>query len=334
MLGTALTRLFGIEHPIVQAGMGSDCGARLAVAVSNAGALGTIGSIGRSPAELERELASIREATTRPWSVNIVTFDWAPFARDLLEVAIAARPACITLSFGDVVPALERCHAAGIPAIVQVQDFAGARAVLSAAPAAIIAQGNEAGGHTGMRGTLSLAAQVLEIAGDVPVLVAGGVADGRGLAAALAMGAAGVVMGTRFKATPEFGGPRTGLLAEQLAAIIANDGDHTVCDAITDIAMGLQWPPRIYGRVLANRFTAEWLGRDEELRAAVAQQQAPFAWTAANNSSPDTVLNWAGESAGLVSDILPAAEIVRRTVEEAERLLRAAAKVVSATNPA
>src|SRR5690606_12364077 len=101
-------------------------------------------------------------------------------------------------------PAVERCKSAGIPVIVQAQDMAGARAALDAGVDALIVQGNEAGGHTGRRGTLSFAAEALEVAGDVPVIVAGGIADGRGLAAALAMGAAGVVMGTRFKATPEY----------------------------------------------------------------------------------------------------------------------------------
>ncbi len=101
MLTTALTKALGIDHPIIQAGMASDCGANLAAAVSNAGGLGTVGGIGRSPDDLERELAATRAATSRPWSVNIVCFDWAPFAPDLLDVAIAARPKMVTLSFGD-----------------------------------------------------------------------------------------------------------------------------------------------------------------------------------------------------------------------------------------
>jgi len=330
MLSTSLTTSLGIEHPIVQAGMSSDSGTPLAAAVSNAGGLGTIGTIGRSPDDLERELAAMKSATNAPWSVNIATFDWAPFASTLLDVAIASRPPSITLSFGDTLPALAKCRAAGIPALVQVQDFQSARRVLDAGPAAIIVQGSEAGGHTGRRGTLSFAAQVLDAAGAVPVVIAGGVGTGRGLAAALAMGASGVLMGTRFKATPEFGGPNTGHIDAQRAGIVANDGDHTVLDAITDLAIGMEWPERIEGRVLANRFTDEWLGRHAELRAEVAKQEQRFAWTAAHNSEPETMLNWAGESSGLVHEVLPAAEVVRRTVEEAEVLLRELAGVVSA----
>jgi nitronate monooxygenase len=330
MVSTALTRLLGIDHPIIQAGMGSDCGLPLATAVSSAGGLGTIGTIGRLPDGLAKELDAMRVASAKPWSVNILTFDWAPFASKLLDVAIEARPPSITLSFGDPLAALERCQAAGIPALVQVQDFATARAVVEARPAAIVVQGSEAGGHTGYRGTLSFAAQVLDVAGDLPVVVAGGIANGRGLAAALAMGAAGVVMGTRFKATPEFGSAGTTHVDAQRAAIVANDGDHTVLDPINDLALGLKWPAGIEGRVLSNQFTAEWLGRGAELQAEVARQDEPFAWTAAHNSEPETLLNWAGESSGLVHEVLPAAEVVRRTMGEAEKLLREVAGLVGA----
>ena len=152
--------MFTIDHPIVQAGMSSDCGAALAGAVSNAGGLGTVGTIGRSPAGLEQELSAMGRATGRPWSVNIATFDWALFAGALLDVAIAAKPAAITVSFGDVRPAIKRCQAAGIPVIAQVQSFEQARAVLAVQPDVLIVQGNEAGGHTGRRGTLGFAAQV------------------------------------------------------------------------------------------------------------------------------------------------------------------------------
>lgn len=322
MLTTPLTRALAIDHPIIQAGMASDCGAALAAAVSNAGGLGTVGSLGRSPEELEQELAAAGRGTSRPWSANVATFDWAPFAGTLVDVAIAARPPVVTLSFGDTLPALEKCRAAGLKALVQVQDFASARAVLAAGPSGIIVQGNEAGGHTGQRGTLSFAAQVLEIAGEVPVIVAGGIGDGRGLAAALAMGASGVVMGTRFKATPEFGGPRTAHLDAQRAAIVANDGDHTIGAVTADVALGMRWPEGVISRILANRFTEEWHGREEELRTQVRGQGAPFAWTSAHNDRPENMLNWAGESSGLIHELLPAAVVVERTAAEAEALLR------------
>ncbi|HEY8518181.1 MAG TPA: nitronate monooxygenase [Candidatus Binatia bacterium] len=335
MLRTALTERLGLEHPLIQAGMASECGARLAAAVSNAGALGSIGSIGGAPDRLAAEIEACRAATARPFAVNVVTWDWAPFARDLLEVALSCGTPVITLSFGDPLPALERCREAGVRVLVQVQDVPGARAALAARPDALIVQGGEAGGHAGRRGTLGFAAQVLDIArdagSDVPIVVAGGIATGRGLAAALAMGAAGAVLGTRFKATPEFGvaagaDAEPDSLRAHKQAIVASDGDDTVKDEIVDDACALAWPRGVVGRVLGNRFTDEWRGRRDELRRAVADAARrsghPSAFVAALGADPERALNWAGESAGQVREVLPAAEIVRSVVREAEELLR------------
>ncbi len=304
MLRTPLTERLGIEHPLIQAGMASDCGARLAAAVSNAGALGSIGSIGGLPDRLAAEIEACRAATTRPFAVNVVTWDWAPFARDLLEVALACGAPIITLSFGDPLPALARCREAGVQVLVQVQDAAGARAALEARPDALIVQGSEAGGHAGRRGTLGFAAQVLDMArepgSDVPVVVAGGIASGRGLAATLAMGAA---------------------------------GDDTVKDPIVDDACSLEWPRGVVGRVLANRFTQEWLGRRDELRRAVQDATRasgnPLAFLTALDEDPERSLNWAGESAGQVREVLPAAEVVRAVVREAAELLRRSAALLA-----
>ncbi|MEW6270238.1 MAG: nitronate monooxygenase [Thermodesulfobacteriota bacterium] len=347
MLRTPLTTLLGIDHPLIQAGMATECGARLAAAVSNAGALGSIGSIGGPPDRLTAEIAACREATSRPFAVNVVTWDWAPFARDLLEVALAGGAPVLTLSFGDPLPALERCRAAGVRVLVQVQDVAGARAALAARPDALIVQGAEAGGHAGRRGTLGFAAQVIDMAhdsgGEVPVVVAGGVATGRGLAAALAMGAAGAVIGTRFKATHEFGvpaGARTEPepLRAQKRAIVASDGDDTVKDEIVDDACGLDWPRGVVGRVLRSRFTEEWSGRRDELRAAVARAAGesgnPFAFLMALDEDPQRALNWAGESAGQVREVAPAAAVVREVVQEAELLLERASGLLAERRPA
>src|SRR5262249_31161656 len=187
---------------------------------------------------------------------------------------------------------LDRCKAAGLATIVQVQDLAGARAAIAARPDAIIVQGNEAGGHTGRRGTLGFAAQVLDLAGDVPVLVAGGIATGRGVAAALAMGAAGAVVGTRFKASVEYACPDA-----LKQAILASDGSDTLYDEIFDEAYGLEWPHGGIGRAMRNHFTAEWESRRAELRAKVAAAP-PFAVVAELAQDPATCINWAGESSG------------------------------------
>jgi nitronate monooxygenase len=321
---TPFTERFGTALPLVQAGMGDQCGARLAAAVSNAGALGTIGSIGGTPDRLAAEIRAARAATDRPFAVNVVTWPWAPWALDLLDVVLAERPPAVTLSFGDPLPHLERCRAAGLRTIVQVQDVAGAHAAVAARPDAVIAQGHEAGGHTGRRGTLGFAAQVLDLAGDVPILVAGGIATGRGVAAALAMGAAGAVLGTRFKASHEFDCPDA-----LKAAIVASDGSDTLYDEVLDDACGLVWPHGITGRALRNRFTAAWEGRRSELQATVATHP-PFGFVSALDADPTTAINWAGESAGGVDRVRPAAEIVRTVAREAADRLRAVAGLVVA----
>jgi nitronate monooxygenase len=313
MLSTELTRRLGIDHPIVQAGMGDAAGRDLAAAVSNAGGLGTIGTIGRTAEQTEEEIAATR-AMAGPFAVNIICFDWAPWAGDILDATIEARPPAITLSFGDPGPGLARCKAAGIPALVQVQDMAGLRKGIAGLADFVIVQGHEAGGHTGYRGTLSFVAQALEMAGEIPVIAAGGVGNGRGLAAALAMGCAGVVMGTRFKATPEYQGN-----ARERQQIVESDGSNTLSDEILDIALGIEWPNGIAGRALRSPFTEEWEGRAEELRSKVAGY--PMWGFITELAEAGNAINWAGESSGLVGEVLSAAEVVARTVAEAEDLL-------------
>jgi len=314
MLPTELTRRFGVDHPIVQAGMGSGAGWQLAAAVSNAGALGTVGTVTRTPNQAVSEIEATRAATACPFAVNVVTFDWAPIAGAVIDAVIDAAPPVVTLSFGDPMPHLRRCRDAGILTLVQVQDIAGLRAAIAGGADAVIVQGTEAGGHTGRRGTLSFVAQALDEAGDVPVVAAGGIASGRGVAAVLAMGAAGCVMGTRFKATVEFVG-----VATDKDAIVGSDGQDTVFDPINDIAFGLNWPNGVLGRALPTRFTADWIGRDDELRAKVsALPRFEFVRELAANG---TTINWAGESAALVDAVVPASEVVERTMRDAEELL-------------
>ncbi|HXU23836.1 MAG TPA: nitronate monooxygenase [Tepidiformaceae bacterium] len=322
MLSTELTRRFGIEHPIISAGMARWAGATLAAAVSKAGALGTIGTIAASPRAVREEIAQLRAATDRPFSANLVCFDWAPFASQMLDVVIEERVPVVTLSFGTPLAWVEPVKAAGLKVIVQVQDLETARAAIAARPDAIIVQGTEAGGHTGRRGTLNFAAQMLDEAGEIPVIVAGGIATGRGLAAALAMGAAGVVMGTRFKATPEFNADD-----DVKAQIVASDGGNTFYGEVVDLVRGGRWPNGVTGRVLQSRFTAEWGSKPDALVEAVKSQPDQFGEAMEND--PERRLNWAGESSGLVHELLPAGEIVRRVSAEAEALLKSAATVLT-----
>ncbi len=319
MLTTELTERLGIEHPIIQAGMGGGAGSQLAAAVSNAGALGTIGTIARTPDDVRAEINATHSATDRPFAVNAVTFDWAPFAGDVLDAVIDARPPVVTLSFGDAARHAATCRDAGLTTIVQVQDLAGLHAAVEAGADAIVVQGNEAGGHTGRRGTLSFVAQALGLVPNVPIVAAGGIADGRGLAAALAMGCAGAVMGTRFKASTEFDDD-----PDQKEEIVRSDGSNTVYDEIVDVALGGRWPNNVTGRILRNAFIDEWSGREDELAAKVAEYP-PFGF-AMELGAQGHRLNWAGESSALVKDVQPAGEIVEQTMREAAELLARASE--------
>ena len=200
VIETALTRLLGIEHPILLAPMGSAAGGKLAAAVTNAGGLGLIGSGYANVDAIRKELTEAGNAR-----VGIGFILWAlernPSA---LDVALDARPAAVMLSFGDPTPFTDRIREAGCKIICQVQTLAQAREAAAAGADIIIAQGRDAGGHSGMtRGTMGLVPAVVDAVAPIPVVAAGGIADGRGLAAALALGAAGVSMGTRFTASRE-----------------------------------------------------------------------------------------------------------------------------------
>src|SRR3954464_951921 len=200
VIETALTRLLGIEHPILLAPMGSAAGGKLAAAVTHAGGLGMIGSGYASTKAIRQELAEAGNAR-----VGIGFILWAlernPAA---LEVALEARPAAIMLSFGDPTPFAGRTKEAGCKIICQVQTLAQAKQAADAGADIIIAQGRDAGGHSGTtRGTMGLVPAVVDAVAPIPVVAAGGIADGRGLAAALALGAAGISMGTRFTASRE-----------------------------------------------------------------------------------------------------------------------------------
>jgi len=197
---TPFTELFQVAHPLVLAPMGGVSGGALAAAVSEAGGLGLVGGGYGDPRWLERELQLVAGATGKPWGVGVIT--WA-VGEDIVRLALSYRPAAVFLSFGDPAPFGALVKEAGIRLICQVQDVAGARQAAAAGADVIVAQGTEAGGHGSRRATLPLVPAVADAVAPVPVLAAGGIADGRGVAAALMLGAQGAVLGTRFCATPE-----------------------------------------------------------------------------------------------------------------------------------
>jgi nitronate monooxygenase len=219
-LRTALTEIFGIEHPVVLAPMGGVAGGVLATAVSEGGGLGVIGAGRGDLAWLARECELARKGTRKPWGIGFLSWGVGAAA---IEAAIEQSPAAIVLSFGDPAPFTDTIRAAEIPIIVQVTDLAEAHHALDVGADVVVAQGSEAGGHGGGRATLPFVPAVVDIAGPVPVLAPGGIADGRGLAAAMMLGAAGAVIGTRFEATHE-----ALITSEEAKAIVTAGAEDTI----------------------------------------------------------------------------------------------------------
>lgn len=309
-LTTALTTLLGIDHPIVLAPMGGVAGGALAAAVTEGGGLGMIGSGDRD--WLERECALARAGTDKGWGVGLLA--WAVDA-ETVDWVIAQRPAAVMLSFGDPTPFADAVRAAGIPLLVQVTTLDDARRALDVGADAVVAQGSEAGGHGEGRGTLAFVPAVVDVAGATPVLAAGGIADGRGLAAALVLGAAGAVIGTRFEATHD-----AVLTAAEADAIVAATAADTTRDRVLDVVRDSPWPHRFTARTLRNRFTDAWQGREDALRFD-AGAKAEYA-AGVERGDPDYLPVWAGEAVDLVSGVEDAAPLVGRIVDEAERVLR------------
>ena len=316
MIATDLTRLFKLDHPIVLGPMGGVAGGALAAAVSNAGGLGLVGG-GYGDADwLRTELEIVRVATTRPWGVGLIT--WSASSA-VLDQVLAARPHAVMLSFGDPRPFGALVKAAGCKLICQVQDLATAALAREAGADLIVAQGGEGGGHGATRGTLALVPAVVDAVAPIPVLAAGGIADGRGLAAVLMLGAQGALIGTRYYASDEALGS-----TRARDCIVAAHGDDTARTRVFDIVRGYHWPGPYTGRSLVNAFATRWHGREDELaRALPAAADAFFAAQRAENF--DTAMVWAGEAVDLIHAVLPAAQITQRIGDEAERLLRAGA---------
>ena len=313
---TAFTDLFHIDHPLVLAPMGGVSGGKLAAAVCEAGGLGLVGGGYADPAWLEPELDALTSATDKPWGAGVIT--WAA-GEDAVRLILSYRPAAVFLSFGDPAPFGALVKAAGTRLICQVQDVAGARQAAAAGADVIVAQGTEAGGHGSRRATLPLVPAVADAVAPVPVLAAGGITDGRGVAAALMLGAQGAMAGTRFCATPE-------ALCPDWAKkqLLAAGGDETSRTQVFDIVRGMDWPSPYTGRALRNAFVDAWDGREDELRAsAEARERFTLGHQAGD---PGIGLVWAGEGTDLITAVEPAAELTARIMAQAEALLRGAAR--------
>lgn len=318
-LVTRLTESLGIRHPILLAPMGSVSGGALAAAVTRAGGLGLIGGGYGDGEWLEREFAA---AGNHRVGCGFITWSLAKRPH-LLDAALAHRPAAVMLSFGDPRPFAAAIKAAGARLICQVQSLAHLEEALTVGADIIVAQGTEAGGHGASRATLPLVPQLADIvarrAPDALVVAAGGIADGRGLAAALMLGAEGVLIGTRFYASAE-------ALAHPAAKarMAAADGEETVRTTTIDIVRDIPWPAAFTARVLRNDFTARWHGAEAALVAVQPREMARY-FAAAAIGDFGTACVLGGEAMGLFDAVLPAGEIVERMVAEAEAALRAGA---------
>ena len=315
---TGLTERLGIEHPVLSAPMALVAGGRLAAAVSAAGGLGLIGG-GYGDADwLQRELGVAQRARV---GVGFITWCLARQPR-LLDLALAHSPAALMLSFGDARSFAQKIKSAAVPLICQVQTVAQAREAVALGAEIVVAQGSEAGGHGAARATLPLVPAVVDVVGEVPVVAAGGIADGRGLAAALMLGAAGVLVGTRFYAAVES-------LAHERAKqrLIAASGDDTVRSTVFDQVRGIDWPRPYDLHTLRNSFSDRWHGREVELAEDLAAEQARY--TQAREAGDfDVAAVVAGEAADLVRALAPAASIVEGMVAEAQKLLQRAGSLV------
>lgn len=309
---TAFTELMGVRHPIALAPMGGTAGGALAAAVSNGGGLGLIGGGQEGIDWLERELTIVTDNTTKPWGIGFLS--WGAQLR-AVERALAYGPAAVMVSFGDPGPFAPAVHASPARLIVQVTNLEEARRAVEVGADVVVAQGTEAGGHGGTRATFPFVPAVVDLVAPTPVLAAGGVADGRGLAAALALGASGALVGTRFQASPE-----ALVDAEVVKAILNGGGEDTERSRVLDIALGSPWPARYTGRTLRNAFLEQWRDRPDDLvddTAALEDYRR-----AAKQGDMDAVAVWASEAIDLITETESARVMVGLMAERAEDAIR------------
>jgi NAD(P)H-dependent flavin oxidoreductase YrpB (nitropropane dioxygenase family) len=316
MLTTPVCELFGVTHPVVLGGMGLGTNPDLVAAVSNAGGLGIQGCAGRPPDDITKLAAAIRERTDRPFGLNLLLFmagdaEWA--------ATVAARPPVVSTAWAKADQPLAelfaQAHEAGAKVLHMVSTVPEAQRAAEAGADAIVAHGTEGGGHVGLMGTMVLVPMVARAIAPAPVIAAGGLADGAGLAAALMLGAQGALFGTRFLATTEAPIPET-----YKRVIVDSDGHNTVVTELPDVASATVWPGA-YARIERNRFYETWAGREGELRYRHAEAVAA-AWRALEAGDTDNAFLYTGQTAGLIDTIEPARVVVQRIVTEATERLR------------
>ena len=312
---TSLTERLGIEIPIILAPMGAVAGGALAAAVSRAGGLGMIGVGYAKEAWIAREFDA---AVNVPVGIGFITWDLAR-APGRLDAALERKPRAVMLSFGDARPFVDRIKASGAALIMQVQSLGGAVEAAALGADVIVAQGIEAGGHGAAPGDgrtlLPLVPAAVDAVRPIPIAAAGGIVDGRGLAAALVLGAGGVLMGTRFYAAAESLGHENAK-----RRLVEASADETVRTRIFDTVRYIEWPEAYTGRALLNDFGRQWHGREPALERALDSERGRYADAAAAGDT-DVMVVWAGQGVDLIRKVLPAGEIMSGLLREADQAL-------------
>lgn len=301
---TRLTELLGIKYPIIQGGMAWTSDANLAAAVSNAGGAGIIGSGGRTTEWVRDEVRKAKSLTDKPFGVNVMLM--APNVEEIINMLCEEKVAFVTLGAGNPVPHITKFHAAGIKVIPVVPNVKLAQRIEAAGADAMVIEGMEAGGHIGKQTTMALMENVLPIIKDIPVLVAGGIADGRAIAAALLMGADGVQMGSRFLLTTEC----PAHLNAKEAIVKATDTDSVATGFSRNLGV----------RCLANAFTDAYTEK-EVSGAPNSELMSMGTGTNRKGILEGDIVNgtvMCGQSLNVLNDILSCKEVVDRLVAEAK----------------
>ena len=319
MLNTSLCKRVGIEHPVIQASLGPWTSVELSAAVSNAGGLGSIGTALKSASEVEQLLSRMDELTDRPFALN---HTMRPFDEEVFALSLEARPAVTSMAIGFSREVIERTKETGSLFMQQVHTVSQAIEAAEAGADLIIAQGSEAGGFSGQVSTMALVPQVVDAVGDVPVIAAGGIADGRGLAAALVLGAQAVNIGTRFVASDE--------------VQVSPDWKQAIVSAASEDAVKVEFaadvfPPTGPGgyqtlpRALRTPFIDEGNSDRERVKRDGRQLGAEMVGAVREGRGHEYV-PFTGQTAGMIHEIRPAADIVRDMVADAEAALERSAE--------
>ena len=312
---TRLTELLGIEHPVMLAGMGGVSYSKLVSAVSAAGGFGCLGAGTMSNATMAAEIAAVRAANDKPFAVDLLTA-MPGSMREQVQIIIDGGATAFVAALGVPTEVIEQCHRADVLVVNMCGKVEHAVRAVDAGCDLVVAQGTEAGGHTGQVATMPLVPQIVDaVGGRVPVVAAGGIFDGRGLAAALSLGADGIWVGTRFIATPE----ARGVLGYKEKLLASREDQTTVSRAYSGKTM----------RVVRNSYTDHFDAHPEELKKFPEQLAVSYGAgtmhlggdSLTEGVDVDKECYPAGQGVGAISELVPAGELVRRFVSEAEAVL-------------